>query len=394
VSTIKLVGDKAAWLRALLPAAAAAKSSKLQVLECVHLQNDLGSLKVSGSDLERQITTIEPTIRVRKSAEMDEGFCLDAKKITAIIKLADTGAPITLHCPTESEGAATLICGHSRYKINSMPGSVYPLFSLGTTHLEILVPASALAEMIDIVSVSMAQNDVRFALNGCLFEFSTYNEKTRLRLVSSDGHRLSMSEHIMPSKLNWGDDIGFIVPRQSVIELRKLCLSAGSGYVTISANANAAAFGFVDGTTFDTKLIDGGFPDYARVVPKPSGIQYRCQINTQKMASAIARVAVLQNVKHKGIRLEADPSQPAMEFQSGNDEAEQANEVAELEQMEGNRFVVGFNGVYLSDAVSKIRTKSVSLEFPDGLGSCLMTEVDPADSSVENVQHVVMPMRL
>jgi DNA polymerase-3 subunit beta len=238
------------------------------------------------------------------------------------------------------------------------------------------VPEATLKELIERTSFAMAQQDVRYYLNGLLFDLS---ERT-LRCVATDGHRLAMCE----SQLE-GAPVGkrqIIVPRKGVTELQRLLeggdrsleLEVGRSHIRVKR----------DDVTFTSKLIDGRFPDYAAVIP--IGADREVLLDREVLRAALQRAAILSNEKYRGVRVEVSPGQ--LKISAHNPEQEEAQEEIEADtKVDG--LAIGFNVNYLLDALSALRDEHVVLQLRDANSSALVRE-----ASSEKSRHVVMPLRL
>jgi DNA polymerase-3 subunit beta len=239
------------------------------------------------------------------------------------------------------------------------------------------VSEAALKELIERTSFAMAQQDVRYYLNGLLFDL---REKS-LRCVATDGHRLALCE----APLDGGGvqtKRQIIVPRKGVTELQRLLeggdreleLEVGRSHIRVKR----------DDVTFTSKLIDGRFPDYEAVIP--IGADREVKIDREVFRAALQRAAILSNEKYRGVRVEVSPGQ--LKINAHNPEQEEAQEEVEAEtRVDG--LAIGFNVNYLLDALSALRDEHVVLQLRDANSSALVRE-----ASSEKCRHVVMPLRL
>jgi DNA polymerase-3 subunit beta len=230
--------------------------------------------------------------------------------------------------------------------------------------------------MMDKTSFAMANQDVRYYLNGLLFDFNGQ----QLRAIATDGHRLAICD--LESSVDIAGDRQLIVPRKGVMELTRM-LSGDENEVTLAIGRNHIRLVKGD-TTFTSKLIDGRFPDYKAVVPV--GADKQMLVDKATFIHALQRAAILSNEKYKGVKLEASDS--TIKIIAHNPLHEEAVEEIEAE-LNFDRLAVGFNVTYLLDALMAIDTEQVSLELKDANSSCL---VSAPDSDVN--RHVVMPLKL
>jgi DNA polymerase-3 subunit beta len=221
----------------------------------------------------------------------------------------------------------------------------------------------------------MAQQDVRYYLNGLLFEI----DGKIARAVATDGHRLAMAQIELANSESTSAQV--IVPRKAVLELQRLSGQQGEVEVSIGSNHIRIQFGDI---RFTSKLIDGRFPDYSRVVPvdPPRTVQ----ANREMLRAALHRTAILSNEKFRGIRLGLKSG--ALVLQAHNPEQEEAEEEIEL-IYGGEELEIGFNVNYLMDALAAVEGDEVELGFTDSNSSCLLRKPGTLDT-----KYVVMPMRL
>jgi DNA polymerase-3 subunit beta len=238
------------------------------------------------------------------------------------------------------------------------------------------VPEAALKELIERTAFAMAQQDVRYYLNGLLFDLGD----RRLRCVATDGHRLALCETTLEADVQTKRQI--IVPRKGVQELQRL-LEGGDRTLELEMGRNHIRVKR-DDVTFTSKLIDGRFPDYAAVIP--IGADREVRIDREVLRAALQRAAILSNEKYRGVRLEVSPGQ--LKINAHNPEQEEAQEEVEAETKVDD-LAVGFNVNYLLDALSALRDEHVVIALRDANSSALVRE-----ASNDRCRHVVMPLRL
>jgi DNA polymerase-3 subunit beta len=222
---------------------------------------------------------------------------------------------------------------------------------------------------------SMAQQDVRYYLNGMLLEI----DGQLLRAVATDGHRLALCEAPLAAKAKISQQV--IVPRKGVLELQRVLNEEGVADLAIGSNHVRAQIGDV---RFTSKLIDGRFPEYSRVIPAAPASAIRADRDV--LRQALQRTAILSNEKYRGIRVTVKTN--VVTVQAHNPEQEEAEEEIEV-SYEGNDLEVGFNVNYLLDALAAIDGQDVELGLTDSNSSCLIRS--PGNASA---RYVVMPMRL
>lgn len=327
-----------------------------------------GRLTVTGTDME-----VELISRVPADVSQDGEITIPARKLLDIVKALPDGAIIKFNI---SDDKAILTAGRSRFTLATLPASEFPATDQVETLENITVAEATLKKMMDKTSFAMANQDVRYYLNGLLFDFSGQ----QLRAIATDGHRLAICD--LESSVDISADRQVIVPRKGVMELSRM-LSGDDDEVTLAIGRNHIRLVKGD-TTFTSKLIDGRFPDYKAVVPV--GADKQMLVDKATFIQALQRAAILSNEKYKGVKLEASGS--TIKIVAHNPQHEEAVEEIEAE-LNFDRLAVGFNVTYLLDALMAIDTEQVSLELKDANSSCL---VSAPDSDIN--RHVVMPLKL
>ena len=327
-----------------------------------------GRLTVTGTDMEVELISSVPA-----DVSQDGEITVPARKMLDIIKALPDGSNISF---SVSDEKATLSAGRSRFTLSTLPASEFPATDQVETLEDIAVGEATLKKMMDKTSFAMANQDVRYYLNGLLFDFSGQ----QLRAIATDGHRLAICD--LDSNIEYSSDRQLIVPRKGVMELSRM-LSSDADEVTLAIGRNHIRLVKGD-TTFTSKLIDGRFPDYKAVVPV--GADKQMLVDKGTFIHALQRAAILSNEKYKGVRLEASGS--TIKIIAHNPQHEEAVEEIEAE-LNFDRLAVGFNVTYLLDALMAIDTEQVSLELKDANSSCL---VSAPNSNVN--RHVVMPLKL
>lgn len=332
-------------------------------------------LSVDENGLELTATDLEVELRAGTQVELERSgeTTVSARKLLDICRTLPAGAEVQLELDGEK---VHLRSGRSRFTLATLPAAEFPRVDDIQPQVEFELPQRDLKQAIDRIAFAMAQQDVRYYLNGLLFEPAG----DRLRTVATDGHRLSMCE--VPAALPAAEGMQVIVPRKGVTELARLLgdeetpagLRVGSNHIQVT----------MAGLRFTSKLIDGRFPDYNRVVPEQTSRTLR--VEREALRQALARTAILSNEKYKGVRLSM--AGDTLRIQTHNPDQEEAEEELEV-SFEGEELEIGFNVVYLLDILGSLEGDEVRIGFNDPGSSCLV--VDP---SSEQARHVVMPMRL
>jgi DNA polymerase-3 subunit beta len=339
----------------------------LPILSNVLLSLEGKKLSLTGTDLE-----VELVGRVElDSAGVDGEITVPARKLVDICKSLPDGSTIELNIES---GKAMVKAGRSRFTLSTLAATEFPSVEEGVGELALDLPQTTVKRLIERTAFAMAQQDVRYYLNGMLLELKS----GRLRMVATDGHRLALCT--APEPVSAGD-ASVIIPRKGVLELSRLLEGEESISLVIGSNhvrASNPQF------TFTSKLVDGKFPEYERVLPKSPD---KTVIGDRlELKQAFARTAILSNEKYRGVRLKL--SNDTLDIMANNPEQEQAEEVVAVDY-KGDKLEVGFNVSYLLDVLSVLDGKQVRMSLADSSSSALLEEAEAGDSL-----YVVMPMRL
>ena len=341
----------------------------LPVLSNVLLVVQGQQLSLTGTDLEVELVG---RVQLEEPAEPGE-ITVSARKLMDICKSLPNDVLIDIKV---DEQKLLVKAGRSRFTLSTLPANDFPTVEEGPGSLTCNLEQSKLRRLIERTSFAMAQQDVRYYLNGMLLEVS----RNTLRAVSTDGHRLALCS--MSAAIEQDERHQVIVPRKGILELARL-LTDPEGMVSIvlgqhHIRATTGEF------TFTSKLVDGKFPDYERVLPK--GGDKLVIGDRQALREAFSRTAILSNEKYRGIRLQLAAGQ--LKIQANNPEQEEAEEEISVDY-EGTSLEIGFNVSYLLDVLGVMTTEQVRLILSDSNSSALLQEAGNDDSS-----YVVMPMRL
>lgn len=339
----------------------------MPILANVLLVAKNGQVSVTATDLEVELVA-------SVDVEVDSGgeVTVPGRKLLDICRALPEQASIAI---SQSGEKLSVRSGRSKFSLTTLPAAEFPTVEDIKSTQSIEVPQDTLVRLLEKTHFSMAQQDVRYYLNGLLLE----TRKNELRAVATDGHRLALSQATIDG--GGGSEQQVIVPRKGVLELQRLL--TGEGSVNIELGANHVRIQ-LDGIRFTSKLIDGRFPEYERVIPKDTSNELSA--DRQAFRSALQRTAILSNEKYRGIRLIIRDS--GVTLQAHNPEQEEAEEELEV-RYSGEDIEIGFNVNYLLDALGAIESDEVTLSVVDGNSSCLLREPGNDDS-----KYVVMPMRL
>jgi len=344
------------------------KRQTMPVLANIQITAEEGRLTFTGTDLEVELVA-EGVAEVASPGEVT----VPGRKLLDICKALPDGADIVV----ELKGERLVIrSGKSRFTLSTLPAAEFPVVEDIQVQRRFEIPQGMLRDLVENTQFSMAQQDVRYYLNGLLLEVSD----NRLRAVATDGHRLALCEREVSLS-----DVGthqVILPRKGVLELQKL-LSDGDTPVEVALGANHLQVR-VEGLQFTSKLIDGRFPDYERVIPRTG--EKVVEADRQRLRESLQRASILSNEKYRGVRLELIPN--GFKIQAHNPEQEEAEEELEV-SFEGEGMEIGFNVNYLLDALAALDCETVRMDLIDSNNSCLIR-----DPGREDCKYVVMPMRL
>ncbi len=342
----------------------------LPVLSNLLFNLTLDKLVITGTDLEVElVSTIVEGLSVTDPGETT----LPARKLLDICKNLPDKSQITFNIKNDK---ATVTSGKSRFSLSTLPADDFPSLEHITADIKVQATKSELKKLFDSTSFAMALQDVRYYLNGLLLEVSS----GKLRTVATDGHRLALSDLFQDSSSQTEHQV--IIPRKGVIELQRLLDESDDQlFIELSSNHIQAEIGNI---RFTSKLIDGKFPDYERVIPVIG--EKIVAIDREILKKALTRAAILSNEKYRGVRFSV--SENNLSIQAHNPEQEEAQEEIMINYNQAD-FEVGFNVNYLLDAINCVNEEVVELGFADANSSCLIS-----GSEEKNNRYVVMPMRL
>lgn len=343
------------------------KRQTLPVLANVLLSVREGQLTMTTTD-----TEIELQAHLVVQSESDGEITVPARKLLDICKALPNEAQVKLSL---KDNKVQITSGRSKFILSTLPASDFPLSVELNEGSAIDIPSNLLGDAIKRTSFSMANQDVRFYLNGLLLEVSG----STLRSVATDGHRLAFAGCEIDSPVE--ESIRAIIPRKSVLELGRLINNDDD--ISLLFNAQHLKVKFRD-VTLTTKLIDGRFPDYNRVIP--IDCDKELIFDKESLTQALYRASILSNEKYRGIRMKFDNN--TLAISTNNPDQEEASDELEITYAD-EPIEVGFNVSYLLEAFNRIETENVRVLLKDGNSSCLIMPFNSDDA-----KYVVMPMRL
>lgn len=339
----------------------------MPILANVLLSTRAGRILITATDLEVELVAAAD-VQIAQDGEAT----LPGRKFLDILRALPDKASMTVSVEGER---ATVRSGRSRFTLATLPATEFPTVDDIRAQRSLTVSQAALRRLLDKTHFSMAQQDVRYYLNGMLLETSG----NVLRTVATDGHRLAYCETVLGSDA--GEHHQVIVPRKGVLELQRLLAGDGNVELVIGTNHIRAEIGDI---RFTSKLIDGRFPEYGRVIP--SNPTRKVTADRDLLRSALQRAAILSNEKYRGLRLALKTG--VLTLQAHNPEQEEAEEELEVNYT-GDEMEIGFNVNYLLDALAALDAGDIDVGLTDANNSCLLTS-----ASTPQAKYVVMPMRL
>ncbi|UUX96128.1 DNA polymerase III subunit beta [Aquabacterium sp. J223] len=358
----------------------------LPILANVLLKKDGDRIELTTSDLEIQVRTTATLGGDAGTLQTTVG----ARKLIDILRSLPADQTVTL---TANQNKLTLQGGKSRFTLQTLPAEDFPLVNESADFGPAFsVPQKTLKGLIDQVHFAMAVHDIRYYLNGILF----VAEGKTLTLVATDGHRLALAQAQLEAEIPKQE---VILPRKTVLELQRLLkddkgsakdpakeggdATAEGAPIEMRFAGNQAKFSF-SGLEFVTKLVEGKFPDYNRVIPKNH--KNAVTLGRAPLLASLQRAAILTSEKFKGVRLNIEPG--LLRIASSNAEQEEAKEEIEVDYA-GDAIEIGFNVTYLMDALANMSQEMIKVELQDANSSALLTMPDHT-----GFKYVVMPMRI
>lgn len=340
----------------------------LPVLSNVLIEVRSGQLTITATDLE-----VELSARTDIQGGEDGAVTVPGRKLVDIVRNLSENAVIDLR---ENKDRVVLKSGRSRFTLATLAASEFPKSESMEADASFSLSQGELKKLLEATNFAMAVQDVRYYLNGLMLELG----KNRIKTVATDGHRLAMADADVADFD--GGDRQVIVPRKGIQELIRL-LDTEDSDVTVGVGQNHVSIAMAE-VSMVSKLIDGRFPDYDRVIPK--GGDKIVSAERLVIRQALTRTSILSNEKYRGVRLKLTTGQ--LEVQAHNPEQEEAEEQLEV-NYDGPDLEIGFNVNYLLDALAVMNGEVVDIQLIDSNSSALLK-----DAGDDKCLFVVMPMRL
>ena len=345
------------------------KRQTMPVLANVLLSVKDGFLVLTGTDLEIQLIS-----KVAIAEGTPGSITVPARKLLDICRFLPFKADIQLD---SDQDKIKVISNRSRFSLSCLPSNHYPAFSETELDKRFTINAGKLKRAFEKTIFCMANQDVRYYLNGLLLDIT--NKK--IKLVASDGHRLSMYEDVLDEPT--GYEARIILPRKGVLELYRL-LDDTEKELTVMFSSNNIKILSGD-LVFSAKLVDAKYPDFSKVFQQT--LNEPISVPKQELKESLTRVAILANEKFKGITF--DIVSGSMKISTHNPEHDEAEEEISIEYKGTEDLSIAFNAQYLLDAVSNIDSDSVELTIASNLSSCFVNEPKECE-----YKFIVMPMRI
>ena len=345
------------------------RKQTLPILSNVLIEKQGSNLRFTATDLEIQITT---TIDIGSGSDQNESITVGGKKLQEILRVLPEQSKITIDT---KENKAQIKSGKSRFSLQTLPSMDFPKLSNQLENAKkITLAQKELKSLLFSVQYAMAQQDVRYYLNGVLLIV----DGNKLKVVATDGHRLAYNAGTIEGNHEKQE---IILPRKAIVELSKL-LADNDEKVELEFSQQQFKAVF-SGITLTTKVIEGKFPDYERVIPKYSN---HLGMERTMVQQALQRAAILSNEKFRGVRFVL--TEKNLSILSSNSEQEEAQEEIETDY-HGEPLDIGFNVNYLMDGLNNISSNTATFSFGDPNSSILITT-----SENQEFRYVVMPMRI
>lgn len=369
---MKIEVQREALLPALISVAAVVERRQtLPILSNLLVETTDEGFVLTSTDLELQISSI-----VEGAVGESGTITLPAKKFADVCKALPEKGRIKLEV---GQGRGLIRCGRSRFALSTLPADDYPSLEGDKSDEAFEVESDLLLRMVERTGFAMAHQDVRYYLNGLLLEVSP----GALVAVATDGHRLAKAEAALSELRAWENQRQIIVPAKAVAELKRL-LSGSAGQRAKLEIGERTLVVRVGGNVLTTKLIDGRYPDYSRVIP--TELERVAVVAREELREALGRTAVLSYEKQKGVRMTFEEG--SLKLEVSNPEHEEAEEDIGIEY-QGVKTVIGFNVGYWLDVLNTLEGESVEVRFRDSEVSAILT-----DPQSPGELYVVMPMRI
>jgi len=349
------------------------KKNTMPILANMLLAADKGGVEIIATDL-------EIGLRGKYSAEVAEpgAVAVSAKKMYEIVRELPEEE---VHIRADENNWVRIASGHSQFKLVGLPKDEFPALPDVAEDGMIAVDGDVLRDMIRKTLYASGDNDARYVLNGLFVHLGQAKSGLNIRIVGTDGHRLSLIDRVVNAKHK---EESVIVPKKAMMELRRLLEEdENGGELRVGFSKNHALFKR-DSLVMVSKLIDGNYPNYQQVIPQKS--TKTVSISKDQIAHAVKRVSILSKEKTNAVKLQLEKN--VLTLSTSNPELGEANEELVVDYS-GESLSIGFNSRYLMDVLAAMDGDTITLELSDSLSPCLIREVGN-----DQYKCVVMPMRV
>ncbi|HEX7799760.1 MAG TPA: DNA polymerase III subunit beta [Asticcacaulis sp.] len=351
------------------------RRNTIPILSNVLLSAEGHTVSFSATDLDMEIVDTAEAI-----VNAPGQITAPAHTLYEIVRKLPEGADVELKFAAGDDPRLAVSAGRSRFALPVLPAGDFPIMSNENDGVTFAILRDDLKRLIDKTRFAVSTEETRYYLNGMFLHTLSEDGSNYLRAVATDGHRLALAEMPAPDGAIGGP--GVIIPRKTIDQARRL-LDDGTGYVDLSISPAKIRFQFGE-ASLTSKIIDGSFPDYGRVIPKNN--DKTMMIDTGVLAKAVDRVSTISAEKSRSVKMAIEPGRLTLSVR--NIEAGQAVEEAEIDY-DNEALDIGFNARYILDVMGQIGGDTVELRFSDASSPTLV--LDPVDNGV---QYVLMPLRV
>ncbi|MCW8914316.1 MAG: DNA polymerase III subunit beta [Magnetovibrio sp.] len=372
---MKLIIERAALLKSLGHVQnVVERRNTIPILSNVKMTAGDGKLSLNATDMDLDIVDATEA-QVSEPGETTA----PAHTLYEIVRKLPDGAEVELDA-TSGDGQMVLRSGRSRFTLSCLPAGEFPVMSGGDLPVNFGLAAIELKELIDKTRFAISTEETRYYLNGIYLHGAEENGEPVLRAVATDGHRLASCDAVLPE----GADTmpGVIVPRKTVNELHKL-IEETETEIRVSMSEAKIQFAF-DGVVLTSKLIDGTFPDYERVIPQ--GNDKEMKVARKPFGDAVDRVSAISTEKSRAVKLTLDNG--SLVLSASSPESGSATDELETDYA-GERLEIGFNSAYLLEIMRQVEGDNISMSLSDAASPTIIRE-----EGDESALYVLMPMRV
>ena len=349
------------------------KRNSLPILANILIEAKDNKLILSSTDMD--ISIIE---KISCTVAEEGATTINSQILYDIVRKIDDNSQIEII--SNNGKLLTLRSEGSRFSLACLPKEDYPIIEKENSGVDIVLNSKIFFKLIDKTKFAISNEETRYFLNGLYFNVTSEENKNIITLVGTDGHRLAKFSHAIEEKI---DNVsGVIIPKKTIYELSKL-LSENDIDVKISISTNKIVF-IIGEIIFISKLIDGSFPDYKRVIPNDN--KNILKINRDKLLSAVDRVSTIANEKSPVIKFKL--LENILNLNTINNESSTASEDLKINYA-GNEIEIGFNSKYIMDIVNNLEDAEISISLKDNTSPVIAQE-----NSNTNLVYVLMPMRV